>query len=170
MKPTNKSDRSNRNRQAIAGVRKHYASTASMVLDGVSYAPTDVERALQGSIDAADATTAATALFHKTVDAERTANATADTVYAGLKAFVTTQFKAAPDVLADFGFTLPSRQVPDAATVATAVEKRNATRVARHTMGKRQKAKVTGATSAATTPPAAAPAPSPAVAPKPTSG
>jgi hypothetical protein len=170
MKPTNKSIRSNRNRQAIAGVRKHYASTASMVLDGISYAPADIEKALQGSIDAADATTAATAVFHKTVDAERTANATADTVYAGLKAFVTTQFKAAPDALADFGFTLPSRQIPDAATLATAVEKRKATRTARHTMGKRQKAKVTGATATATTPSAPAPAPSPAVTPKPTSG
>jgi hypothetical protein len=161
---TSKADRSDRNRKALAGIRKHYASAPTMVLDGVSYALTDIEKTLQGSIDAADATTAATATFHKTVDAERTANASADAVYAGLKTFVTTQFKTSPDVMADFGFTPSSRQVPDAATVAAAVEKRTATRVARHTMGKRQKAKVTGTTPAATAPAAAAPAPSPAVA------
>src|SRR6516165_3256982 len=64
---------------------------------------------------------------------------------------------SSPSALADFGITLPTRQVPDAATAATAVEKRQATRVARHTFGKRQKANVkgTGAT------PATAPAPAP---------
>jgi hypothetical protein len=164
MKTINKADRSDRNRKGLAGLRKHYASAPTMVLDGVSYTLADIEKALQGSIDSADATSAANALFHKTVDAEQTANASADAVYAGLKTFVTTQFRTSPDVLADFGFTPPSRQVPDAATMAAAVEKRNATRAARHTMGKRQKAKVTGTTPAAAAPAAAAPTPSTATA------
>ena len=157
MKPLTKAVRSDRNRKAIAGVRKQLASTKTVVLDGVSYAPDDIVKALQGSIDAADATIAITAQFHKTVDAERAANATADTVYAGLKTYVTSQYKTSPDTMADFGITLPSRQVPDAATTATAVEKRQATRVARHTMGKRQKANVKGTV----TTPTAAPAPTP---------
>ncbi len=157
MKAIKKAVRSDRNRKAIAGVRKQFASMKTVVLDGVSYAPDDIVKALQGSIDAADATIAATALFHKTVDAERAANATADTVYAGLKTYVTSQFKASPDTLADFGISLPSRQVPDAATASTAVDKRRATRVARHTMGKRQKANVKGTV----TTPEMAPAPAP---------
>ena len=166
---TSKADRSDRNRKALAGIRKHYASVPTMVLYGISYARTDIEKAFQGAIDAADATSAATALFHKTVDAERTANASADAVFGGLKTFVTLQFKTLPDVMADFGFTPPSRQVPDVATKAAAAEKRLATRVARHTMGTRQKAKVTGTTPAATAPAAAASPPSPAVATKPIS-
>ena len=133
-----------------------------MVLDGVSYAPDDIVKALQGSIDAADATSAVTAQFHKTVDAERAANATADAVYAGLKTYVTSQFRTSPSALADFGITLPTRQVPDAATAATAVEKRQATRVARHTMGKRQKANVTGTETTPVTAPAPAPVTPPA--------
>ena len=161
MRATNKAVRSDRNRKAIAGVRKQLASTKAVVLDGVSYAPDDIVKALQGSIDAADATIAVTAQFHKTVDAERAANATADTVYAGLKTYVTSQYKASPDTMADFGITLPSRQVPDAATTATAVEKRQATRVARHTMGKRQKANVKGTV----TTPETAPAPTPVTPP-----
>jgi hypothetical protein len=157
MKAMKRSARSDRNRKAIAGVRKQFASTKTVVLDGVSYAPDDIVKALQGSIDAADATTAVTAQFHKTVDAERAANATADAVYAGLKTYVTSQYKASPDTLAEFGINLPSRQVPDAATAAAAVEKRQATRVARHTMGNRQKANVKGTV----TTPTAAPPPTP---------
>ena len=157
MKPVKRAVRSDRNRKAIAGVRSQFGSTKAVVLDGVSYAPDDIVKALQGSIDAADATIAITAQFHKTVDAERAANATADAVYAGLKTYVTSQYKTSPDTLADFGITLPSRQVPDAATTAVAVEKRHATRVARHTMGKRQKASVKGTVTTPET--AAAPAP-----------
>ena len=161
MKARNRAARSDRNRKAIAGVRKQFASTKTLVLDGVSYTPDDIVKALQGSIDAADATSAANAQFHKAVDAERAANATADAVYAGLKTYVTSQFKTSPSTLADFGITLPTRQVPDAATAATAVEKRQATRVARHTMGTRQKANVKGTVTA----PATAPAPAPVTPP-----
>ncbi len=155
---TAKVDRSDRNRKALAGIRKHYASTPTMVLDGVTFATADVETALQGSIDAADATTAAAAVFHKTVAAERTANARGDAVYGGFKAFVTTQFKVSPDSMADFGLTLPARRVPDAATKADAVAKRSATRAARHTMGKRQKEKVKGTSSTLETSAGLAPA------------
>jgi hypothetical protein len=161
MKSLSKAIRSDRNRKAIDGVRKHYASSPMVILDGVSLAPDDIVKALQGSIDAADATTAVTALFHKTVDAEQTAHAAADAVYLGLKTLVTSQFKTAPDTMAEFGFTLQPRQVPDAATAAAAVEKRRATRVARHTMGKRQKANVKGTVTA----PDTAPAPTPIATP-----
>ena len=161
MKAMKRAVRSDRNRKAIAGVRSQFGSTKAVVLDGVSYAPDDIVKALQGSIDAADATTAITAQFHKTVDAERAATATADAVYAGLKTYVTSQFKASPDTMAEFGISLPSRQAPDAATAAAAVEKRQATRVARHTMGKRQKANVKGTV----TTPETAPAPTPVTPP-----
>jgi hypothetical protein len=157
MKVRSKAVRSDRNRQAIAGVRKHFASTATVVIDGVPHTPDDIVRALQSSIDASDATAAAGAQFHKTVEAEKAANASADAMYGGLKTLVTSQFKTTPDTMADFGITLPSRQVPDAATAAAAAEKRRATRVARHTMGKRQKANVKGTV----TTPETAPAPTP---------
>jgi hypothetical protein len=155
---TSKADRSDRNRKAIAGVQKHYASTQAIILDGVSYTPANIEKALQGSIDAADATTAAGAVFHKAVADEKSANVMADTVYRGLVAFVTGQFKTSPNTLADFGIVPLTRQTPAAATVASAVVKRAATRAARHTMGKRQKASIKGTVSstAPATPPAAA--------------
>jgi len=140
----NRADRSNLNRQAIAGVQKLYATTPAILLNSVSYTPANIVKALQGSIDAADATNTAEAAFHKAVAAEKAANVEADAVYAGLKTFVTVQYKTSSDTLATFGFTPSSRRVPDATTVAGAVEKRAATRAARHTMGKRQKEGVKG--------------------------
>jgi hypothetical protein len=140
---------------------KHMASTTAFIVDGVSRAPADVEKTLQGSIDAADATAAATATFHKATAAEREATKAGDALYRGMRGYLVNQYKLQPDVLADFGIELTNRQVPDASTVAEAVAKRADTRAARHTMGKRQKAAVKGtsapkgATPAASATPAA---------------
>ncbi len=81
------------------------------------------------------------------------ASKTSHALYMGMKAYLTNLYALQPEVLADFGIEIANRQAPDAVTVAGAVAKRADTRVARHTMGKRQKKKVTGT-------PAAAPAPS----------
>jgi hypothetical protein len=161
-----KSNRSDRNRKAIVGVQKHYAALTTVIIDGVPRTPAAIVQTLQGAIDGADATAAATATFHKAVADEKQANVEGDALYQGLKAVVVSQFKTSPETLADFGITLPSRRAPAASTVATAVDKRDATRVARHTMGKRQKEQVkgtvtapapapTGATTPLTSPPAA---------------
>jgi hypothetical protein len=158
MSKTNKVARSDRNRKAIAGVKKHYANAPSIVVDGVSYKPSDVEKVLQDSIDAADATSSAATAFHKAVEAEKAANAKGDVLYRGLRAFLITQFRTNPETLDDFGITLTQKQVPDANTVATAVKKREATRKARSTMGKRQKAAIKGQTPIATPPNTAKPA------------
>ena len=149
----NKANRSNRNRKAIAGVKKHYATTPSITLDGISYAPADIEKALQDPIDAADATASAKAVFDRAVAADTAARARGDAVYKGLKTFVTGQFKTSPDTLADFGIALPQRHVPDTATTAGAIAKRAATREARHTMGSQQKKSVKGTVPAAVTSP-----------------
>jgi hypothetical protein len=140
----NKPTRSDRSRKMIAGVQKHLASLSTLVVGGVSYTPAVVVKSLQGSIDAADTTATAAAAFHKATAAERETNATADGLYRGMRGYLVNLYKLQPDVLADFGIAIVNRQAPDASTVANAVVKRADTRVARHTMGKRQKRKVTG--------------------------
>jgi hypothetical protein len=147
INPPNKSTRSDRNRQAIAGIKQNLASTPAIVIQGVSYTPADIQAALQASIDAADATTAATAAFHKAVAAEKATHAKGDAVYRGMSQVLKNQYGPATETLAGFGITLPpQRQIPSTTTSAAAVAKRAATRVARHTMGKRQKAGVKGPT------------------------
>lgn len=81
----------------------------------------------------------------------------ADAVLKALQALVKTQLGSTEAVLGDFGFTTGTRKKPDETTKAEAVLKRAATRTARHTMGKRQKAKVKGQ-----------PQPAPATPPMPT--
>ena len=125
----------NNSRQAIAGVMKHFANTPTLALNGTPTTPTDVTATLQGAIDAA---AAAEKAFHDAVAAKRAAIAKSNAHLGALKALVKNQLGSSQGALGDFGFTSPSRQVPDEATKAAAVAKRAATRAARHTMGKRQ--------------------------------
>jgi hypothetical protein len=134
----------NKNRQAIAGVKKHFASTPTLALDGSPTTPKDVIAALQAAIDAVDAAAAAEKVFHDVTAAQHAAIAKGNAVLKALKMLVHNQLGSAEGALGDFGFQAPKRKTPDEATKAAAVAKRAATRAARHTMGKRQKAKVKG--------------------------
>jgi hypothetical protein len=141
---TNKDRTINTHRQAIAGIRKHFASAPSILLGGTSTTPNDAIATLQGSIDAIDAASASAQAFHGAVTAQHAAIAKGTGLLTDLKTLVKSQLGSSEGVLGDFGFTSPSRQTPDEATKAAAVVKRAATRAARHTMGKRQKASVKG--------------------------
>jgi hypothetical protein len=164
---TNKDNTINKHRQAIAGIRKHFASAPTMVLGGTPTTPNDAIATLQGSIDAIDAASATAHAFHGAVAAQHAAIAKGSGLLTDLKTLVKSQLGSSEGVLGAFGFTSPSRQTPDEATKAAAVAKRAATRAARHTMGKRQKLAVKGDVKGAdTTPATSAPAPSPAVTPR----
>jgi hypothetical protein len=141
---TSKSSISDRDRLAIAGVKTVYGNLPAIVLRGVSYAPADVIKAFQAQIDAVGATAKAKAAYDAALAAERTASASANGIFKGLKAKALSDFENQPEVLNQFGFKLPSRKTPSAEEKAQAVAKRDATRAARHTMGKRQKAGIKG--------------------------
>jgi hypothetical protein len=134
----------NKHRQAIAGIRKHFASAPTIALGGTPTPPNDAIAALQGSIDAVDAASASAHAFHVAVAAQHAAIAKGSGLLTDLKTLVKSQLGSSEGVLGDFGFTSPNRQTPDQATKAAAVAKRAATRAARHTMGKRQKLAVKG--------------------------
>ncbi|HTQ09311.1 MAG TPA: hypothetical protein VMI31_04500, partial [Fimbriimonadaceae bacterium] len=96
--------------------------------------------------------------------------------YNGLQSYVQNLFTD-PNVVAQFGFTPRKTATQDTATKSLAVQKRAATRKARHTMGKNQKAGVHGTVPSAApvasgtqapqaTPPTPA-SPTPAVVPSP---
>jgi hypothetical protein len=140
----NKAATINTNRQAIAGMQKHFASTPTFVLDGAPTTPTDAIATLQGANDAIDRAAAAEKAFHDAVTAKNAAIAKGSALVGALKTLVKSQVGSTQGVLNDFGFSNPARQTPDEATKAAAVVKRAATRAARHTMGKRQKAPIKG--------------------------
>jgi hypothetical protein len=125
---TNKSNVIDRNRKAIAGLRQHYAHVSSIVLDGVPFKTADVEKVLQGQIDAADKTAAATASFHQAVAVEKAVHAHAEATFLALKARVFSDFKASAEVLGEFGLKQPTRRKPSPDTVVKANAQRRATR------------------------------------------
>ena len=155
-KPT----RSDRNRTMIAGVQKHLSATPTVTLDGQSLTLAALIKVLQDEIDTAAATLVAEGAFHVAVAAEQAATTAGEPVFRALRAFVLNLFPGQTDILSDFGITVIARQVPPAATKAAATLKAKATRAARGTGGKRQKAKITGTAPAApvTTPTATKPA------------
>jgi hypothetical protein len=144
VKKKNKSITIDRNRKAIAGIKKHYANAPSIVLDGVSYKPAEVEKILQDPIDHADATSAAKVAFHEAVAAERAVNVKADAVFLALKTRVFGDFKSSAETVGEFGLALPQRRKLTPEEKARAAAKNKATREARHTMGPRKRQEIKG--------------------------
>jgi hypothetical protein len=150
----------NRIRQAMAGIAKHFASTPTLALGGTQTTTKDAVATLQGAIDSIDAAAAAGKAFHEATAAQHAAIAKGNALLKVLKTLVESQLGSAESVLGDFGFTNPKPAVPDQAAKAAAVAKRAATRAARHTMGKKQRAAIKGTVTApAATPPATPAAP-----------
>jgi hypothetical protein len=143
MKP-NKDRNMNRYRQAVAGIRKHFASAPTIGLGGTLTKPDEAIATLQAAMNAIDLAAAAEQGFHGAVATQHAALAKGNIVLTELKALVQSQLGSSAGVLGDFGFTKPKRKTPDEATKAAAVAKRASTRKARHTMGKRQRAEVKG--------------------------
>jgi len=97
---------------------------------------------LNAENDAASAVDSTRAQLGGEVATHRTAKAKAFAVRSALKAYILTAYgKGAVQVLADFGMSVPKptgKQTPE--TRVKAIAQRQATRDARHTMGKKQKA------------------------------
>jgi hypothetical protein len=158
--------------QFVAALKTHFGSAdATFTLDGKPTKVTDILALLQQRIDATNAVTSLKAQYHAAVLTENNLlSSTASTLAAFKSAVLSSVGTSSPTVLADFG--LAPKKPPRPLTTeerAAAQAKAKATRAARHTMGPRQKAKVTAA---AVAPPSPAPSPSPTaqptVAPQPT--
>jgi hypothetical protein len=149
----NKAAKTNRNRLMIAGLEKNYTAKQTVLVDGVATLQPQIIAVLQGYSDAADATAAAEAAYHKAVADEAAADAAADATYLSLKDLFLLMNKKTPEVLPDYGLQPVVKQVPTPAVKAAAALKRKATVAARGVVGKRKRAAVT-APAPAVTPPA----------------
>jgi hypothetical protein len=142
----NKTTRADAIRKVCAGLTKYY-SKATLVLAGTSYTPAALQKFLQSDIDDNDASSQARAEWLNAVKVAQDTNASTDPVLRAINAMVSSQYAEASNadtVFADFGYTPRKKVVKTVATKAAAVAKSTATRAARHTMGKRQKADVKG--------------------------
>lgn len=123
------------------GLSKHYPGK-TLMLNGIAWREKDIVAAF----DAEEAQTKEVErLWIKWRGAVRTLRATVATnhqIRLNIKAAMRATHGAQSEVFAEFGFEAHTPHKPTLATTVAAIEKRAATRAARGTKGKRQRAKI----------------------------
>jgi hypothetical protein len=153
------------------GLNKNAATVPSFLIDGVAVARADIVTKLQGLLDASKNVETTRANWQNAV-ATNTKLWRDDAMFlSGLRQSLLIAFRGQVSTLADFGLTGRKVGTSSTQTKVAAAVKRQATRVARHTMGKKQKeaivgnppaytvVPVTGASTSAQAPDPSAPAP-----------
>ena len=167
----NRMQQQSSNQNLSDGLTKHQATLASFTVGSTSFKTADLISTLQERISMADTVDSARATWQTAVKANRDERAKTNSLISGVRQTLQVMFAGSIDTLADFGLKpRKARVAPTPEEKVAAVAKGKATRVARNTMGPKQKAKITGtvpttapATPPATTPAAAAPPTAPVV-------
>ena len=146
----------------IDGLGKHASAIPNVVIGGVAQTTADIVAVLQARIASAHAADNTRATWQAAVAADRSERANTRQYVSRVRQALLLVFAGQVDALADFGLTgrKPRVITPEAQVAATA--KAKATRVARHTMGKKQKAAIKGTAAPPETPAPAPSSPTPA--------
>jgi hypothetical protein len=144
----------------IDGLVKHAATLATLLVAGTVVKTSDLVLVLQARIAAIKLALSTKASFMAAVAAAHAEIANTAKLVSGARQALKIAFAGQVDTLADFGLKPPKPRTPlTAEQKAAAVSKGRATREARHTMGPKEKAKITGVTAAAAAATAAAATP-----------
>ena len=169
----NRTDETAADQLLIDGLTKNASTIQSIVIGGVSATTKDIVATLQSRIDSARAVSSARASWLAAVQADRAERDKTKTYVSGLRQALLVAFVGQVDTLAEFGLTGRKTAVVSPEEQVARAAQAKATRVARHTMGKKQKSQIKGTVapaapviSAASAPtpiptPPAAPAPAP---------
>ena len=160
------------------GTQKYLSKLASLPVGGGTYTPAEIIQIFKDRIATNQAVQTVTAQRAAAVKADDDKRAQTGPTVRAFRRMVQGMFSESPDTLAAFGLAPLKVATKDVATKTEAVAKALATRAARHTMGTRQKAKIKGTTTGASTgspaspglAPAAAGGSTPVTAPAPTAG
>jgi hypothetical protein len=157
MANTNRTSTQGKDQQVIVGVQKDLQTMSSIPLGATTYTPTSLVALVQSRIDAANAVTTAKANWQSAAKTYEATDTQVTVVVRELRNLVIAAFGPTSPKLGDFGFAAPKKTPLTTEQQAVAIAKREATRKARGTLGKKQKAKITGATPPVTPAPATAP-------------
>ena len=156
-----RSDRIAADQAMIDGFTKFLMQAPPFTVGSQTLTPAAIVQLFQDRINASDAVLPTEAARTAAVKAERDERATTAPLVRSIRRMVLAMYEQSPDKLAFFGIQAPKPGKKTAQAKATAAAKGKATRAARHTMGSRQKKRVTGNA------PAASSAPEPAAPTKP---
>ena len=145
----------------IDGLNKHASTITSIVIAGASMTTKDIIGSLQSRIDSAKAAQSTRATWQAAVQADRDDRDKTKTFVSGLKQALLVAFVGQIDTLADFGLTGRKPRFATPQEKLAAAAKAKATREARHTMGKNQKAAIKGTVAPTAPAPAVPSAPTP---------
>jgi hypothetical protein len=168
MVTINRSTTQARDGQVIVGITKHLQNVSSLPLGGSTYDMAALMKLVQSRIDAANAVINAKANWHDASMTYKALNTHLTPVVRGLRQYAINAFGQDSPVLADFGFTPPKKVTLTPEQKVAKAAKALATRVARGTKGKKQKAPIKGTVPPTVPASPAAPKPSPAPAVTPT--
>ena len=131
--------------QRLKALKKHVTATkATMSIAGKPMKLADVLAVYQNAVDTRTALIEERASFDKALTARDDAEVSRLAMDAGLKSWVASQFGPSSLEAQEFGFVPRKVTAASAATKALAAKKNLATREARGTKGKRQKAQIKG--------------------------
>jgi hypothetical protein len=143
-----------KDQQILAGIQQDLQGLASIPLGGTIFTPASLEAFFQQRIQSANAVVTAKAAWLDAIQAYLDLDRKAAIIIRDLRNVVIAAFGEDSEKLAHFGFAPTKKPQFTEEQKAAIAKKRTATRKARKTMGKRQKANVTGANTPAPTPPA----------------
>jgi hypothetical protein len=129
----------------IAGLQKHFANVTSLKFASGDHTPDEITKALQALVDLHTVVEAAKSALKAKLDAVKSQAPALRKQMRAFESFVMATFSESADVLADFG--LQPKKAPTPLTTeqkAVALAKREATRAARGTTGKKARKAVKG--------------------------
>ena len=162
-KRISRSTRISQVKQLITGSQKHNLNgNQPFPVGGANLTQAQAAQSLQDVVDTLQGVETAKAALKAKQDAARAQQVSQDTFVNAYETIIKGMLGNSADVLADFGLApRKARKQPSAEEKAVAAAKRNATREARHTMGKNQKKTVKGAVAPASPPAPAGSTPAP---------
>jgi hypothetical protein len=129
----------------IRGVRKRWSTSGSRLIAGTTYSPAQVVDRLQSILDAIDETSSAYAAWRAQVAKQRTRQRQLRDFVRLLESTIRIENGDSPSALGDFGLEPSKKTGPSTPEAKVEMAKKaKATRIERHTMGKRQKLKIKG--------------------------
>jgi hypothetical protein len=144
----------------ISAIDKYLGGLTSLTFAGATITPAILKATFQDDIDQTNGLDAAEAQVKQARVKQKAARKKANATRQQLKTYIVGSYGAqAVQMLQDFGFDAPKpRGKKTVAAKAQGIAKAEATRAARHTMGKKQKAAIKGTVAPVATP-TASPAP-----------
>jgi hypothetical protein len=160
--PTSKNSEASLAVKLAAGAQKHLSTFTQVVIGSSTFTPAQVVTELQDFAALRTSVDTAKAAVKAALQDEQSKGPALRAFIIAFIAFVRAAYGNSPDVLADFGLNPKKVRKPlTAEEQAAAVAKRNATREARGTKGKKAKASIHGNVTGVTITPVTAPAETP---------